>query len=120
MRGGGMKNHKTACVLFVLAGLMLITGTLKAQKVLFTSNFTDLMENWEVVDDPEAERSPGKWRFGLAEFSGIRNRNYTMATALLAGEKDWQNYTVETSLTYAVPQGYLVGIIFGLGVVSII
>lgn len=108
-----MNNHKAVCVLFVLAGLLLMRNSEGAQKVLFKSNFTDLKENWEVVDDPEAERGPGMWRFGLAEFSGIHNRQYTMATALLAGEKDWRNYTVETSLTFASPQGYLVGIICG-------
>jgi len=108
-----MENHKTVGVLFALVGLLLINSSLSAQKVLFKSNFTDLRENWEVVDDPEAKRSPGKWRFGLGEFSGIHNQNYTMATALLAGEKDWQNYTVETSLTSVANQGYLVGIICG-------
>ncbi len=108
-----MKIHKAACVLAIFIGLVLINSTLEAQKVLFKSKYTDLNENWEVVDDPEAERSPGKWRFGLAEFSGIHNRDNTMATALLAGEKDWSNYTVETSLHMATPQGNLVGIICG-------
>ncbi len=108
-----MKNHKVIRVLFALVVLVLINSNISAQKVMFKSNFTDLRENWEVVDDPEAKRSPGKWRFGLAEFSGIHNKNNTMATALLAGEKDWQNYTVETSLTSVRAQGYLVGIICG-------
>jgi Mg-chelatase subunit ChlD len=108
-----MKNRKAVGVLFALIGLLLITSTLKAQKILFKSNFTDLKENWEVVDDPEADKPPGKWRFGLGEFSGIHNKNNTMATALLAGEKDWKNYTVETSLTTMTNQGYLVGIICG-------
>jgi hypothetical protein len=108
-----MKNQKTVGVLFALVGLLLININLSAQKVIFKSNFTDLKENWEVVDDPEADRTPGKWRIGLAEFSGIHNKNYSMATALLSGEKDWQNYTVETSLTSVANQGYLVGIICG-------
>ena len=108
-----MKNHKAAGVLFALIGLVLIFNSLSAQEVIFKSNFTDLKENWEVMDDPEASGVPGKWRFGLGEFSGIHNKNYTMATALLAGGKDWQNYTVETSLTSMTPQGYLVGIICG-------
>jgi len=108
-----MKNHKVVCVLFVFLGLLLIVSSVEAQKVLFKSNFTDLRENWEVVDDPDAERSPGKWRFGLADFSYIRNRDQTIATALLGGEKDWSNYTVETSLHMASPQGYLIGIICG-------
>jgi Mg-chelatase subunit ChlD len=108
-----MKNHKACGLLVALIGLILINSSLSAQEVIFQSNFTDLKENWEVVDDPEASGSPGKWRFGLADFSGIHNKNYTMATALLAGEKDWKNYTVETSLTTMTNQGYLVGIICG-------
>ena len=108
-----MKNHKAVGVLFALIGLVLIFNSLSAQEVIFKSNFTDLRENWEVVDDPEADGAPGKWRVGLGEFSGIHNKNYTMATALLAGEKDWKNYTVETSLTPMTNQGYLVGIICG-------
>jgi len=108
-----MKNHKAVGILFALIGLILINSSLIAQKVIFQSNFTDLKQNWEVVDDPEASGAPGKWRVGLGEFSGIHNKNYTMATALLAGEKDWQNYTIETSLTSMTNQGYLVGIICG-------
>jgi Mg-chelatase subunit ChlD len=108
-----MNNLKCAGILWVLFGLLLIPGILDAQKILFKSNFTDLKQNWEVVDDPEADGAPGKWRVGLAEFSGIHNKNSTMATALLAGEKDWQNYTVETSLTPMTSQGHLVGIICG-------
>jgi hypothetical protein len=113
MRGGKMKYHKAVCVLFVLAGLLWTASSVGAQKVLFKSNFTDLEENWEVVDDPDAKRAPGKWHFGLADFSGIYNRDHPIATALLAGEKDWSNYSVETSLHMASQQGYLVGIICG-------
>jgi hypothetical protein len=108
-----MKNHKAVGVLFALIGLVLIFNSLSAQEIIFKSNFTDLKENWEVMDDPKADGAPGKWRVGLGEFSGIHNKNYTMATALLAGEKDWKNYTVETSLTSMTNQGYLVGIICG-------
>jgi hypothetical protein len=100
-------------VLFVWVGLMMTANKVEAQKVLFKSNFTDLTENWEVLDSPDAKRSPGKWHFGLADFSGIHNRDHPVATALLAGEKDWSNYTVETSLHMASSQGYLVGIICG-------
>lgn len=113
LRRTRMRSYKTVGVLLALVGLVLIFNSLSAQEVLFKSNFTDLKENWEVVDDPEAEGGPGMWRYGLAEFSGIHNRNQTVSTALLAGEKDWQNYTVEISLTFASPQGYLVGIICG-------
>ncbi len=108
-----MKYHKVERVFFVLVGLLLITSTLEAQKVLFKSNFTDIKDNWEVVDDADAERAPGKWRFGLADFSGIHNRDQAIATSLIAGETEWSYYTVETSLHMASPQGYLVGIICG-------
>ena len=108
-----MKTHKITGILFALAGLMLLAGNMEAQKVLFKSGFTDLKENWEVVDDPAADRGPGKWRAGLVEMSGIHNRERTMATALLAGEKSWQNYSIETSLTMASSQGYLTGIVCG-------
>jgi len=108
-----MNNRKSAGILLVLLGMLLTSGSLNAQKVLFSSNFTDLEENWEVVDDPTAERGPGQWRVGLVEMSGIKTRENTMATALLAGENDWQNYSIETSLTMASPEGYLVGILCG-------
>jgi hypothetical protein len=110
-----MNNLKFAGILCLLLGLglLLTAGNPGAQKVLFKSNFTDLEENWEVVDDPTADNGPGKWRVGLVEMSGIQNREHTMATALLAGEKSWQNYSVETSLIMSNPQGYLTGIICG-------
>lgn len=108
-----MKTHKIIGVLFALAGLMLLAGNMEAQRVLFKSNFTDLEKNWGAIDDPSADRGPGQWRVGLIELSGIHNSDSTMATALLAGEKGWQNYSVETSLTMANPQGYLVGILCG-------
>ena len=108
-----MNKIKSAGILAILLGLLLIHGTLNAQKVLFKSNFTDLDENWEVVNDPTADNGPGQWRVGLVELSGLRNSEYTMAAALLTGEKNWQNYTVETSLTMAGAQGYLTGIVCG-------
>jgi len=108
-----MKKLKSVGILLILLGLLLTPGSLHAEKVLFRSNFTDLEENWEVVDDPTADLGPGRWRAGLVELSGIHNRDYTMATALLAGKKDWRNYSVETSLTMTNPQGYLVGILCG-------
>jgi Mg-chelatase subunit ChlD len=110
-----MNKLKSAGILLLLLGLGLLmtSGSLEAQKVLFKSNFTDLEENWEVVDDPTADDGPGRWRAGLVELSGIKNRDYTMATALLAGDKDWKNYAVETSLTMTTAQGYLVGILCG-------
>lgn len=108
-----MNNLKSAGILWVLLGLFLIPGSLDAQKILFKSNFTDLEEKWEVVDDPTADRGPGQWRMGLVEISGIQNSERTMATALLAGKKSWQNYSVETSLTMASSQGYLIGIVCG-------
>ena len=110
-----MNKLKSAGILLVLLGLgmLLASGSLTAQEVLFKSNFADLEKNWEVVDDPTADRGPGQWRVGLVELSGIRNRENTIATALLAGDKDWQNYSIETSLTMASSEGYLVGILCG-------
>ena len=108
-----MNNLKSAGILLILLGLFLTSGSLDAQKVLFKSNFADLEENWEVADDPTADRGPGQWRVGLVELSGIKNSENTMATALLAGDKDWQNYSIETSLTMTSPEGYLVGILCG-------
>jgi len=98
-------------VLFVWVGIGLTAHRAEAKKVLFKSNFSDLAKNWEILDDPDAKRSPGKWRFGLADFSGIYSRDQAIATALLGGEKDWSYHTVKTSLHMASSQGYLVGII---------
>jgi len=100
-------------VLFVWVGIGLTAHRAEAKKVLFKSNFSDLAKNWEILDDPDAKRSPGKWRFGLADFSGIYSRDQAIATALLGGEKDWSYHTVKTSLHMASSQGYLVGIICG-------
>ncbi len=110
-----MNNLRSTGILLVLLaiGLNMTSGGLEAQEVLFKSNFTDLEENWEVVDDPTADDGPGQWRVGLVELSGIKNSDYTMATALLAGEKDWKNYSIETSLTMTSPEGYLVGMLCG-------
>jgi hypothetical protein len=93
-----MSGNKIIWIFIALMLLLCFTGNLNAQKIQFQSNFTDLKENWEIGNDPEAKRGPGNWRFGLTELSGFSNRENIMATALLAGEKTWQNYTVETSL----------------------
>ncbi len=108
-----MSGNKIIWIFIALILLLCFTGNLNAQKILFKSNFSDLKENWEIVDDPETKRGPGNWRFGLTELSGFSNRENIMATALLAGEKTWKNYTVKTSLHMAAVQGYLVGIICG-------
>jgi len=108
-----MNSIKSVGIFTILFGLLLNCGRLDAQQVLFKSNFSDLENNWEVVDDPTADRGPGHWRVGLVELSGIYNRDYTIATALLAGEKDWKNYSIETSLAITSPRGYLVGILCG-------
>jgi len=86
-----------------------------ADKALFKSNFSDLKENWEVWDDPAASgaQKSSQWRAGLAELSGISNKDKKVATILLAGEPSWQNYAVETTLLNDRSGGYLTGVIFG-------
>jgi len=96
-------------ILILVIGLQAFT----AEKVLFKSNFSDLKTKWNVWDDPQAKYKPSQWRVGLTELSGIENEEEKMATALLAGEKSWQNYAVETSLFTVDGRGYLTGIICG-------
>jgi hypothetical protein len=86
-----------------------------AEKVLFKSNFSDLKESWEVWDDPAASggQKSSQWIAGLAELSGISNKDKKVATILLAGEPTWQNYAVETTLLHNSSKGSLTGIIFG-------
>jgi len=108
-----MNKNRFGGVLCFLISLFLINISLGAQEVLFKSNFSDLQQKWEVVDQPGAYDVPSNWRFGLAELSGIHNQDSNMATALLAGEPGWNNCTVDTSLHMASSQGYLVGIICG-------
>jgi len=109
-----MNLKKAGYVLFILISFILSNVDLNAREnIMFKSNFSDLKENWEVMDDPDAKKSPAKWLFGLAELSGIHGRNRTLGTAILAGEKVWRNYSVETSLHVVSPAGFLVGIICG-------
>jgi hypothetical protein len=106
---------------FLLIGIFFLLAafgamSLGAEKVLFKSHFSDLKENWEVWDDPAAASSGQKssqWRAGLAELSGISNKDKKVATILLAGEPSWQNYAVETTLLKDTSRGYLTGIVFG-------
>ncbi len=109
--------RKFAPAVIIASILVLGVGfqAFSAEKVLFKSNFSDLKANWDVWDDPTAENKPSQWRVGLAELSGIKIKNSQekMATALLAGEKSWQNYTVEISLYTVGGYGYLTGIICG-------
>jgi hypothetical protein len=94
--------------------VILVPYAAAAQKgVLLQSHFADLKDKWTVWDDPTAKNGPSKWRIGLAELSEIARRDGKMATALLAGGKDWTDYAVETSLFMANASGNLAGIVFG-------
>lgn len=110
-----MKHHESFRFLLILIGfsMLLLPIRLEAQNVLFKSTFSDLDKNWEVVNDPTADGGRGQWRAGLVELSGIYNREHTLATALLAGEKTFQNYSVETSLTMTQYHGSIAGIVCG-------
>lgn len=108
-----MKRHIIIWILFFLMILFIRPTRLDAQKVLFKSHFSDIKEVWEILDDPKAKNLPSNWRYGMVELSGIHNRDNNVATVLLAGEKDWKNYTIETSFHVSARQGYLVGLICG-------
>ena len=82
---------------FFLVGIFFLLAAFgamgfSADKVLFKSHFSDLKENWEVWDDPAASggQKSSQWRAGLAELSGISNKDKKVATILLAGEPSWQ------------------------------
>ena len=83
------------------------------ENVLFESNFSDLQTKWIVWDDPTAENKPSLWRAGLAELSGIYNDDDKIATILLAGEKSWKDYTIESTLLCVQYDPYLTGFVFG-------
>ncbi|MFQ5721329.1 MAG: VWA domain-containing protein [Candidatus Aminicenantales bacterium] len=101
--------YLVAFIIFLIVGVQ----SFSAEEILFSSNFSDLKTKWNVWDDPQAEYKPSQWRVGLTELSGIKNEEEKVATILLAGEKSWQNYTVETSLFTVGATGYLTGIICG-------
>jgi hypothetical protein len=106
-------------VLLVVGTFVLIlshlsrTDVLASEKILFQSHFTDLESQWEVWDDPTAENKPSQWKLGLAELSGIYNSDDKIATILLAGEKTWKDYSVESSMICVDNDPYLTGFVFG-------
>ena len=109
-------STKKLIILIIIAFVFSLQSGVQGQtqeKVLFESNFSDLQTKWEIWDDPTEKKKSSQWRLGLVELSGIKNSNEKIATALLAGEKSWQNYTVETSLYKVGSYGFLTGIIFG-------
>lgn len=89
------------------------TKVLSSEKVLFESKFADLESQCTIWDDPSAKEKPSQWRVGLTELAATSNRAQKMATALLAGEKSWANYSVETSCFKVRNRGHLLGIVFG-------
>lgn len=83
------------------------------EDILFESNFSDLQAKWTIWDDPTAENKPSLWKVGLAELSGIYNDDEKIATILLAGDKSWKDYTIESTILCAQYDPYLTGFIFG-------
>lgn len=110
----GYRSNFGRFIFVLIISALILPPVAEAQgTVLLKSNFSDLKDKWQVFDDPEADNGPSRWRFGLAELSGISRDDGKMATALLAGEKDWSDYAVETSIFKAGSEGNLVGIVFG-------
>lgn len=109
-----MKNFKLMAITLFILCFLNNSFAFAAEKVLFESNFSDLKTKWEVWDDPQAENKPSQWRLGLAELSGIYNDEGKIATALLAGDISWKNYTIETSVLIVGDSPYLTGFVFSL------
>jgi len=83
-------------------------------QILFTEDFSSgTLDKWQIWDDPQASNKPSKWTVFLSEFSGISNELNQTATALLAGEKSWKNYSVQTNMYASEGDGSLTGLIFG-------
>lgn len=83
-------------------------------KLLFKEDFTSgNLDQWQVWDDPKAEEGPSHWALVLSEYSGIKNAMLKPATALIAGNKEWKNYSVQADLFAYGGDGNLTGIIFG-------
>jgi len=104
--------RSVSVVLFIILCFSGFQG-LGIEKVLFESHFLDLKTNWIIWDDPAAENKPSQWKVGIAELSGIYNDDEKIATILLAGEKTWKNYTIESTFLCADYEPFLTGFIFG-------
>jgi len=104
--------RSVSVVLFIVLCFSGLQG-LGIEKILFESHFSDLKTNWIIWDDPAAENKPSQWKVGIAELSGIYNSDDKIATALLAGEKTWRNYTIESTVICVNYDPYLTGFIFG-------
>jgi hypothetical protein len=99
----------------ILATVLCFGGLqgLRIEKILFESHFSDLKTNWTIWDDPMAENKPSQWKVGIAELSGIYNSDDKIATAILAGEKTWKDYTIESTFLCVNYEPFLTGFIFG-------
>jgi len=104
--------RSVSVVLFIVLCFSGLQG-LEIEKILFESHFSDLESNWTIWDDPAAENKPSQWKVGIAELSGIYNDDYKIATILLAGEKSWQDYRIESSIICVNYDPFLTGFIFG-------
>lgn len=100
----------------ILFGRVKVTSPAAAPggQVLFEEDFSDPgLSKWEAWDDPSASPKKSLWSLVFSEYSGVRTELRTTATAVVAGEAGWSDYTVRTSLFAAQSGGDLSGIVFG-------
>jgi len=76
------------------------------------------LDNWKILDDPEAETQKSDWGFVLTELSGISCDHSTeeSATLLLTENKDWENCTFSVKVCPTTRKGSLgryFGLVFG-------
>lgn len=69
---------------------------------------------WKAWDDPESRHSvKSKWRIGIVELSSINHEDGKIPTILLAGDKNRENYSINTSIISAEMINGLSGLICG-------
>lgn len=81
-----------------------------------TENMLYSRSKWEVWDNLKEKKHEGKWEMRLTEISGVSIGGEKIATMLLAGEKDWSNYRINTTalrIGVGGEKGFLAGLIFG-------
>ena len=79
-------------------------------------NMLSSRSKWEVWDNIKEKKHEGKWEMRLTEISGVSIGGEKIATMLLAGEKDWNNYRINTTalrIGVGGEKGFLAGLIFG-------
>lgn len=69
---------------------------------------------WNVWDDPESEDSiKSKWKIGIAELSSIYHDEDKIPAILLAGDENWENYSIKTSILVTGRMNCFSGLICG-------